>query len=211
MLKVAVVLFDGVEELDFAGPYEVFAQAADVFTVAASETVRGSHGLKVSADHTFATAPEADVLVVPGGPITRENPEALESVVEYVKHAAGGARIILSAGTGAFLLARAGLLDGRSCTTHYRRRHLLAAQFPSVRIRYARVVADGKVVTTAGVSAGIDGSLHVISRLFGMERARKLAKAIEYPWHSSHILNDGSMSEPYLFAEEMPQASGGGW
>lgn len=211
MLKVAVLLFDGAEELDFAGPFEVFAQTAEVFTVAATATVRGSHGLNVSPDYTFDNAPEACILVVPGGPVTRENPQALAAVVEFVKGRAPGARMVMATGTGAFILARAGLLDGRSCTTHYRRRHLLAAQFPSVRIRYARVVADGKVVTTAGVSAGIDGSLHVISRLFGMEAARKLAKTIEYPWHSSHTLQDVGTAEPYLFSEEMAQASGGGW
>lgn len=208
MLKIAVVLFDGVEELDFAGPFEVFGQAGEVFTVAASASVVGRHGLKVTADHTFETAPQPDVLVVPGGPVTRENPEGLGAVVSYVKQVTPGARIILSVCTGAFILARAGLLEGKSCTTHYRRRHLLAAKFPGLRIRYARVVADGKLVTTAGVAAGIDGSLFVLSRLSGLEPARKVAKQIEYHWHSSQILQEGGASDPYVFPEEMAESAG---
>lgn len=189
MLKVAVLLFDGVEELDFTGPLEVLAKVGELFTVAPARTVRGCHGLSVTADYTFETAPQPDLLVVPGGPVTREAPENLAGAEAYVRRAAPGCRLLLSVGTGAFVLARAGLLEGRSCTTHYRRRHQLAAQFPSLQIRYARVVTDGKIITTAGVAAGIDGALHAVSRLFGPERARRLAKQIEYPWHSSHLIN----------------------
>lgn len=202
MLKFAVLIFDGVEELDFAGPYEVLASVGEVFTVASTEGVRGRHGLKVVADYTFANAPQPDVLVIPGGPVTRENPDSLTDAVEYVRRTAPECRMLLSVCTGAFIAARAGLLDGKSCTTHSRRRHLLSAQFPTVRLRYARVVADGKMVSTAGVAAGIDGALFVASRFFGLERAHQLAKQIEYPWHSSHIVHDGSMVEPYEFAEE---------
>lgn len=202
MMKVAVLLFDGVEELDFAGPFEVFGAVAEVFTVAPSREIRASHGLKVTAEYTFADAPEFDVLVVPGGPVTREQPEALSAVEAYVKAMVPSCRLILACGTGTFILARAGILGGRSCTTHYRRRHLLAAQYPEVHVRYARVVSDGKVITTGGVSAGIDGALFAVSRLEGLERARKLAKSIEYPWHSSHVLHASVGPEPYEFPEE---------
>lgn len=202
MLKFAVLIFDGVEELDFTGPYEVLASLGEVFTVASTEGVRGRHGLRVVADHTWGNAPQPDVLVIPGGPVTRENPDSLTGAVEYVRRTAPQCRLVLTVGTGAFIAARAGLLDGKSCTTHYRQRHLLAAQFPTLRLRYARVVADGKLVSTAGVAAGIDGALFVVSRFFGLERARQLAKHIEYPWHSSHTLHDVSMLEPYEFPEE---------
>lgn len=201
-MKVAVLLYNGVEELDFAGPFEVFAQVAELFTVAPSLPVRGRHGLRVTADYTLDEAPPADLLVVPGGPVTRENPDALADVVAYIERTAPNVRLVVSVCTGAFLIARAGLLEGRSCTTHYRRRHLLAARFPTIQLRYARVVADGKVITTAGVAAGIDGSLFAVSRLFGVERARKVAKSIEYPWQSGQTLHAGSMAEPEAVIDE---------
>ncbi|MFZ5823176.1 MAG: DJ-1/PfpI family protein [Bacillota bacterium] len=194
-MKVAILLFDGVEELDFAGPYEVLASVGEVFTVAQTQQVRGSHGLKVVADYTFADAPEPDVLVIPGGPVTRENPASLASAVEYVARVASASRVTLTVCTGAFIAARAGLLEGRSCTTHYRRRHLLSAQFPGLHVRFARVVVDGKIISTAGVAAGIDGALYTVARLVSMEAARKLAKQIEYPWHSTHVLHANGLKE----------------
>lgn len=195
-MKVAVLLFDGVEELDFAGPYEVLSSVGEVFTVAGRPQVRGRHGLRVTPDHTFATAPQPNVLVVPGGPVTRENPAALSDSVAWVRAVEPGCRMVLSVCTGSFILARAGLLDGKHCTTHYRRRHLMSAQFPAAKLRYARVVADGRLVTTAGVSAGIDGSLFVISRLLGQAEARQIAKRIEYPWHPVQAVQEGSMINP---------------
>lgn len=154
--------------------------------------MRGRNGLRVLADHTFETAPQPDVLVVPGGPVTRERPETLESAVAYVRRTAAACRLTLSVCTGAFILARAGLLEGRSCTTHYLRRHLLAAQFPGVNLQYARVVSDGKIISTAGVAAGIDGSLFAVSQLFGMEQARKVANAIEHPWDPTQVSYAGA-------------------
>lgn len=189
-MKVAILLFDGVQELDFAGPYEVLARAADVFTVAARREVTGRLGLKVAADHEFADAPAPDVLVIPGGPVTRENPASLDSAVAYVRKAAPGARLILSVCTGAFIAARAGILDGRSCTTHYQRRDLLASQFPGLHVRADRVVTDGKIISTAGVAAGIDGALHAVAQLCDVETARKIAQQIEYPWNPAPIRNE---------------------
>lgn len=206
MLDAAILLYDGIEELDFAGPYEVFALAGKVFTVAATPEVKCRHGLVVKADYTFENAPQPDVLVVPGGPVTRENPESLNEVVAYVARAAANCRYVQGVCTGTFIIARTGMLDGRSCTTHYRRRHLLQAKFPNLKLRYARVVADGRFVTTAGVAAGIDGSLFTVSRVLGMEQARKLAKGIEYPWHSSHALHAGTMEDHHEFHEDVLQS-----
>ncbi|MFZ5815451.1 MAG: DJ-1/PfpI family protein [Bacillota bacterium] len=196
-MKSAIMLFDGVEELDFAGPYEVLASVGEVFTVAARREVRGRHGLSITPDHTFADAPEADVLVIPGGPVTRENPASLEPAVEFARSRAPGARMTLTVCTGAFVAARAGLLEGRSCTTHYRRRHMLQAQFPDLHVRFARVVVDGKIISTAGVAAGIDGALYTVARLFDMETARKVAKGIEYPWHSTHVMHASSIADSH--------------
>lgn len=194
-MKVAILLFNGVEELDFAGPYEVLAHVAEVFTVASQREIKGRHGLTVLADHTFADAPEPDLLVIPGGPVTREDPASLERAVEYVRQTAPGARATLTVCTGAFIAARAGLLEGRSCTTHYHRRHLLAAQFPGLHVRFARVVVDGKIISTAGVAASIDGALYTVARLFDMEQARRIAKQIEYPWHSAQVTHASSLHE----------------
>lgn len=206
MMKVAVLLFNGVEELDFAGPLEVLSNVAEVFTVAPSCEVKGRNGLRILADYTCQTAPEPDILVVPGGPVTRENPQSLAEVVAYVKRTAPQCRTVLSVCTGAFILAMAGELEGRTCTTHSRRRHLLMAKHPGVKVRYSRVVHDGKLISTAGVAAGIDGALYAISRLYGMDEARKVARGIEYPWQSSQVTVASAPNEPYYFWEETGHA-----
>ncbi|HYF77402.1 MAG TPA: DJ-1/PfpI family protein [Symbiobacteriaceae bacterium] len=204
MLKVAVVLFDGVEELDFAGPLEVLGQAGDVFTVGPAREVRGRHGLTVRPDFTFADAPRPDVLVVPGGPVTREDPASLFETVAYVRRVAPFARKVLSVCTGAFILAMAGQLHQRTVTTHFQRRRLLADNFPDVHVAYRRVVMDGKFISTAGVSAGLDGALHLLFRLKGLEVARRVANQIEYPWHVDEVMD----AEPYTFWEEGQRAIG---
>jgi transcriptional regulator GlxA family with amidase domain len=200
------VLFDGVEELDFAGPLEVLGQVGDVFTVGPSREVRGRHGLMVNPDYIFtdAHAPRPDVLVVPGGPITRENPASLYETVAYVRRVAPFARKVLSVCTGAFILAMAGQLHQRTVTTHFQRRRLLADSFPDVQVAYRRVVTDGKFVSTAGVAAGIDGALHLLFSLKGLEVARRVANQIEYPWHADEVMD----AEPYTFWEEGQQAMG---
>jgi len=194
-MKAAIILFDGIEELDFAGPYEVLGIAGQVFTVAPQREIKGHHGLRVTADFTFDHAPAPDVLVIPGGPVTRENPASLDSVVAYVAKTAPACRTTVTVCTGAFIAARAGILDGRSVTTHYRRRHLLAAQFPQVQVKFARVVADGKIISTAGVAAGIDGALYTVARHQDLEAARKIAKTIEHPWHSAHVLHSHGLHD----------------
>lgn len=206
VLNVAVLLYDGVEELDFVGPYEVFSFVGKVCTVADAPSVRGRHGLQVMVDQTFTSASQPDVLVVPGGPVTRENPEALEASVAFVRRMAPECRVVQGVSTGTFILALAGVLNGRSCTTHYRRRHLLSARFPEVRLRYGRVVTDGKFITTAGVAAGIDGSLFTVSKLLGVDDARRVAKRIEYPWHSAQVLHAGTMEDAHDFPEDRAQS-----
>ncbi len=126
-----------------------------------------------------------------GGPVTRDRPESLDETVEYVRRTAPACRQVLSVCTGTFILAPAGLLEGRSCTTHYRRCHLLAAKYPGLKLHDARVVADGKLVSTAGVAVGIDGTLYVIARLLGQERARKAARQIEHRWDFAPVVVAG--------------------
>src|SRR5262245_49714642 len=182
--EVAVLLFDGVEELDFAGPWEVFGNVAvlapdlcRVFTVSErGGEVRCAKGLRVLVDHAFADAPRPDVVVVPGGQGTRrevENPR----LIGYLRAAAAGAELTTSVCTGAFLLERAGLLEGRRATTHWHSLDRLRALGTVEVVGDRRWVDEGPVVTASGVSAGIDVALHVVGRLWGPELARRVQKS----------------------------------
>ncbi len=187
---IAIVIFPVVEELDFVGPWEVFSflrslepAACDVFTVSEhGGEVRCAKGLRVVADHSFETAPTADIVLVPGGMGTRaevDNPR----VIDYLRRAGGQAEIATSVCTGAFLLAERGLLDGRRATTHWASVDWMRGQYPAVTmLADARVVDEGRIVTSAGVSAGIDMALHVVARLHGEETAAWTARRTEYDW-----------------------------
>src|SRR3954454_22656358 len=189
MLKhrnVAILLFDDVEELDFGGPWEVFAylraqrpELCNVFTVSErGGEVRCAKGLRVLADHSFETAPQPDVLIVPGGPGRRgevSNPRT----IDFIRTRAGRAKVSASVCTGAFLLEKAGLLTGRRATTYWAAMDELRA-LGTVRVVEARWVDDGNLLTAAGVSAGIDLSLYLVGRFWGPEVARFVQKGIEY-------------------------------
>jgi len=184
-MNIAIVLFPDVEELDFAGPFEVFGMASKVmyrdwrvFTVAAERTVKGAIGLSVNADYTFDDAPQPDIVVVPGGQGTRPGMDD-ERLIGYIRRAGAGAQFVTSVCTGAFLLHRAGFLAGRRATTYWAQRKMLA-EMGDVTVVAERWVHDGNVVTAAGVSAGIDMALYVVGLLKGPAEARRLQKAIEY-------------------------------
>jgi transcriptional regulator GlxA family with amidase domain len=188
--NVAVFVHEGVELLDFAGPGEVFAAARlpqggpafNVYTVAASPDPVTSQGfVSVKPQYTLENAPRPDIVVLPGGNtgIPLQNPK----VVEWVKRTSQDAEVMMSVCTGAFLLARAGLLEGRQATTHWGSIERLRAAAPkTVVLENVRLVDNGRVVTTAGVSAGIDGSLHVVDRLLGRDAASRTARYMEYRW-----------------------------
>jgi transcriptional regulator GlxA family with amidase domain len=184
-MNIAIVLFPDMEELDFAGPLEVFGMAAKVmyrdwrvFTVAQEPVVKGAIGLSVNADFTFANAPHADIIIVPGGFGTRAGMEN-EALIAYIKRAGAEAQYVTSVCTGAFLLHRAGFLNGRRATTYWAQRDTLAGM-GDVDVVAERWVHDGNVITAAGVSAGIDMALYVVGVIKGPEEARRLQKAIEY-------------------------------
>src|SRR5687767_11397688 len=170
---VAVLLFDDVEVLDFAGPFEVFgvtgkrenATPFDVVTVAEHHgIVRARNGLSVSPTHSFADCPPPDVLVVPGGYGTRREMHN-ELVIDWIRSQATRAEVVLSVCTGALLLARAGLLAGLEVTTHHGAFDLLAETVPDAIVRRdQRFVDNGRIITSAGISAGIDAALHVVAR-----------------------------------------------
>jgi len=188
-VRIAVVLFDGAEELDWAGPWEVFAAWAnqwpedgvEVFTVARStEPVTCAKGLRVLPDRTWETAGVVDVLLYPGGQGTRRDMKD-DAVLDWIRGLAEQGTLMTSVCTGSLVYASAGLLDGRPATTHWGALDLLAELGQSIDLQpEARFVDSGEVVTSAGVSAGIDMALHLVARLGSPERAREVRRYIQY-------------------------------
>jgi putative intracellular protease/amidase len=181
--KVAILIFNGVEIIDYTGPYEVFGGANyDVFTVAETRApVTTAMGMTVVPKHAFAEAPQADVVVVPGGGVTEAQHSA--PTLAWVKQQSTRVQQLMSVCNGAFILANAGLLDGLSATTTYINLEKFQAAFPKVKVvDDQRFVDNGRIITTAGLAAGIDGALHVVSKLDGLGLAQRVALAGEYDW-----------------------------
>lgn len=196
--NLAILIFDDVEVLDFAGPFEVFAVSRDhhdgetelfnVYTVAEhSAPVIARNGLSVNPATTIDTCPPPDILLVPGGRGTRtamHNP----ALLDWIRRSEPAAELVLSVCTGAFLLARVGLLDGLAATTYHTAFDQLAELAPTCAVkRGVRWVDNGRVITSAGVSAGIDMALHVVRRLHGSEQARWTADHMEYNWQPENM------------------------
>lgn len=187
--NVAVLVWPGVELLDFTGPCEVFSAAGHhqlfhVFLVGLdAKPVRTQNGVTVQPEFTLANCPPADVVVVPGG--DNRPVEGNAAVLAWVKARSAKAEVTLSVCTGAFVLAEAGLLDGLSATTHHRGWDELARNFPRVRVvRTERLVDNGRIITAGGVSAGIDGALRVVEKLAGVPAADWVAREwMEYRGH----------------------------
>jgi transcriptional regulator GlxA family with amidase domain len=184
--KVAIVLYNRVELLDFAGPGEVFAAAGQgrfkVFTVAGSKRPILSQGfLTVEPKYSIDDCPKPDIVVIPGGDssVLRKD----KKMMEWLQTTAKDADLVMSVCTGAFALADLGLLDGKEATTHWSGIKMLKKRYPKINVRNdQRIVDTGRTVTTAGVSAGIDGALYVVSKLCGMDTARRTARYMEYNW-----------------------------
>lgn len=184
--RIGIYLFDGAEELDAIGPWEVLAywtriwpdDGWEVLTYSADgEGVACAKGLRVLVDHSWDSLPALDVVLVPGGAGTRPLVQD-EAVLEHVRAAAP---LTTSVCTGALVLAAAGLLSGRPATTYWSCFDELLALDPTVQPRPDdRWVDDGDVITAAGVSAGIDMALHLVRRVVGQQRAREVRKGIQY-------------------------------
>jgi transcriptional regulator GlxA family with amidase domain len=186
-ITTGILLFENAEELDFAGPWEVFKMArhsgreADrVVTIAErGEPVRAAGGMRVIPDHTFADAPPLDVLIVPGGQGTRtevENPV----VLDWLRKAAEPCTWVTSVCTGALLLHGAGLARGKRVTTHWAFVTQLRERGEVTVLENVRYVRDGNLVTAAGVSAGIDMSLWLVGQIHGPAHARQTQRFMEY-------------------------------
>lgn len=190
--NVAILIFDDVEVLDFCGPFEVFGVAGQregderpfhVYTVAEKAgPVLARNGLSVNPAFTFADCPPPDLLLVPGGRGTRREIHN-EALVNWVRTQAGRVELLLSVCTGALILARAGLLEGLAATTHFLAFDELKALAPNTTFcPDERYVDNGKIILSAGVSAGIDMALYVVGRLLGDERANETARYIQYDY-----------------------------
>jgi transcriptional regulator GlxA family with amidase domain len=204
MLSVGILIFDGVEILDFSGPYEVFSTTERVqaricteqslfrcFLVASEmRPIRARGGMKVLPDCVFLPSSDIDVLIIPGGNVSHVMDD--KNVIDWIRVQAKDTTIIASVCTGAFLLGKAGILNGLSATTHWEDQAEMASLFPATTVRQDVPWIDcGKVVTSAGISAGIDMSLHLVERLAGRQLAEAAARQMEYQW-SSHGINDYS-------------------
>jgi transcriptional regulator GlxA family with amidase domain len=185
-LTTGILLFDDVEELDFAGPWEVFTTAARkeqgdrVVTIAPQPgPVRCAKGLRVIPDHSYTDAPELDVVLVPGGQGTRrevDNPV----VIDWLRKVAARARWVTSVCTGSLLLHGAGLCEGRRITTHWAFVEALRQRGGATVLDGPRYVRDGNLVTSAGVSAGIDMALWLVGQLHDPTHARNVQRVMQY-------------------------------
>lgn len=191
-LRVVILVFDEIEVLDFCGPFEVFsvanrnaeARLFDISIVAESPTVVARGGLSVNRQHSLECSPHADVLLIPGGIGVNALLENA-SVASWIKTHAANAQLVASVCTGAVLLAHCGLLDGLSATTHHRCIEQLRRVAPQTRVvTDQRFVDQGSIITSAGISAGIDMSLHIVGKLAGIEIARDVAARMEYDWNN---------------------------
>lgn len=185
--RIGIVLFDGAEELDFVGPWEVFKMAAklredlEIFTLAQEQgPIRCAKGLRVLPDAGLDAAANLDVVLVPGGIGTRrevENPV----MIDWLRKVAPGCTYVTSVCTGALLLCGADLARGRRVTTHWSYVETLRQRYPDTQVlEQVRYVRDGNLVTAAGVSAGIDMSLWLCGQLWGTECARRTQRLMEY-------------------------------
>ena len=189
--SVGILLFNEVEVLDFAGPFEVFSLATisgtndKAFSVHSlsedGEMITARNGLKVQPDFSFANHPAFDLVIIPGGYGAEEIEIHNERVITWIKQQATQVEIVASVCTGALLLAKAGILDGLQATTHWMDLDRLEREFPSVSVqRNRKFVDEGAIITSGGISAGINMSFHVVSKLCGKQVASETAKRMEY-------------------------------
>ena len=201
--RIAILAFDGVEALDFAGPFEVFTTATRMarrIAPAATEgaaawqvdcvartmaPVQARAGMRLLPSLDFAQCSAADLLVVPGGVVDEAAAcPATRAWVEQI--AAGSSAITASVCTGAFILAASGVLTSGRATTHWEDIDALRRQYPALQVQAdVRFIDRGRLLTSAGISAGIDMSLHLVQRLAGLALAERTARQMDYPWQPS--------------------------
>jgi transcriptional regulator GlxA family with amidase domain len=195
-INIGIYVYDDVEVLDFAGPYEVFTTASrmhmrnslderplfNVFTIGRTlSSIKARAGLKVDPDYSISDHPVMDCLIVPGGVVTAELEKP--DVIHWISGQSAPERVVASVCTGAFLLAKTGKLTGKQVTTHWEDIDDLKEMFPSIDVLSTlRWVDEGAFVTSAGISAGIDMSLHLVERLHSRKLAQRTARQLEFDW-----------------------------
>jgi transcriptional regulator GlxA family with amidase domain len=200
MRNVAIYIFDDIEVLDLGGPFEVFSTAArmktrlqpgaekpfEVFTVADKvRPIQARGGLTVTPRFDIRNQPPIDILIIPGGVVTAEL--ARPEIIDWISRASRRASLTASVCTGAFLLAKADLLAGKTVTTHWEDIDDFRAKFPNISVESnKRWVDAGDIVTSAGISAGIDMALHLVARLETQELATRTARQMDYDWRADN-------------------------
>ncbi len=189
-MNVGIYIYDNAEVLDFSGPYEVFSVANrflnekeqhKLFFVSEKEIVTARGDFKVLSNYTIKNNPNIDVLIVVGGIHIKELEK--ENVITWIQEASKKAKLISSVCTGAFLLAKANIIKNQKVTTHWEDIDDLKNMFPSLDIiKNVRWVDEGNIVTSAGISAGIDMSLHLLSKIYNIDLANRVAKQMQFDW-----------------------------
>jgi len=191
-MNIGIYIYDDAEVLDFSGPFEVFSTAKrlanndwHVSLIAESNApVMARGGFSVNPHYSFADHPQVDLLIVVGGVHSHELEKP--NVINWIRETAASATKVASVCTGAFLLAKAGLLDGLTVTTHWEDQSDLADMFPALTvISNKRWLSQGKLTTSGGISAGIDMSLALVAELISPAHAELTAKQMEYQWHKN--------------------------
>lgn len=189
MINVGILIFNEVEVLDFAGPFEVFSIAAKdneklfkVITISENgEIIHAMNGLKIQPDTSFNHKLDLDILIIPGGYGAEEIEIKNKKVINWIKVQKEKVKILASVCTGAFLLAESGILDNKKATTHWMDISRLENEYPKINvIKDTRFVDESDIITSGGISSGINMSFHIIKKLFGLQIAEMTAKRMEY-------------------------------
>ena len=186
MIKIGIIVFPQVEEMDFVAPFEVLSyinkiepNSTQVFLIAERlELIQAANGMKIFPDHSFDSCPSLDIVVVPGG---KGRFQAMHDpkMKEFVLHQSKQAQYVASVCTGAFILAEVGLLEGRKATTYHSAFEELKA-YTRIIVEKAKVVHDGNIITSAGVTSGLELGFYILKILFGNVLAQTVADKIEY-------------------------------
>lgn len=197
--RVAIFIFDDVQIIDYAAPYEVFGQAHfEVFTVGeTTEPITTAMGMRVIPQYDFTNHPAANILLIPGGEVPQHQDKP--NVHKWLREKTAAAEAVLSVCNGAFFLAKAGLLDGLEATTFASLIPGLRAAAPKANIvSNKRFVDNGKIITSAGLSSGMDGALHVIEKLIGKGYAQSVATNLEYDWDPETKYVRAMLADQYM-------------
>lgn len=179
-MKTVIFLFDTITALDVVGPYEVLSKLPNskvYFVGLEKKEYKDTHGLAIHADYIIDEISEADILLIPGGTgidCLLQN----KKIIDWLQRIDSTTKWTVSVCSGSILLAQAGLLNGKECTTHWRRKEQLSEY--NVKIKNERYVQDGKIITSAGVSAGIDMALYLVGKVAGEQLAKMIQLGIEY-------------------------------